>query len=261
VATTVDDTAPAERAIAAQSPSDDRLAKAFWAGLAPVSVSTLAEGRFIEVNNSFLEMLGYQRQEVIGHTARELRFWYNADDRGELLKRLAQHDGRLRYAEFPLRVKSGEVLHADISVSEIELDGERCLVAVYRDVTAQKRSRTGQLLAHIRRQLESSSREIRSVEEAIAQPPEDAAPAHTSAALGATIRVLAGCMQQLSDLHEAITGEDPSDMVLRILRVGGQSELLAAVQDAVATIERTKGSFKSKELAKLRSRLEQVLKN
>src|SRR5678815_1063688 len=49
----------------------------------PMSITTFAEGRYLEVNPSFLERLGYTNDEVIGHTSLELGIWKNSAQRAE----------------------------------------------------------------------------------------------------------------------------------------------------------------------------------
>ena len=54
----------------------------------PMSITTLAEGRYLDVNPSFLTLLGYERHEVMGHTSLELGVWKNSAQRAELGRRL-----------------------------------------------------------------------------------------------------------------------------------------------------------------------------
>src|SRR5687768_8704796 len=49
--------------------------KAFHANPQPMSITTLDEGMYVDVNESFLNTLGYAREDVIGHTSLELRIW------------------------------------------------------------------------------------------------------------------------------------------------------------------------------------------
>ena len=55
--------------------SEDKFAKAFQSSPLRVSISTLAEGRFVEVNDTFLRDHGFRREEVIGRTSPELGLW------------------------------------------------------------------------------------------------------------------------------------------------------------------------------------------
>jgi PAS domain S-box-containing protein len=55
--------------------SDERFSKAFRASPIPICISTLKEGRYLDVNDSFLQLLGFIREEVIGHTSLGLGVW------------------------------------------------------------------------------------------------------------------------------------------------------------------------------------------
>ena len=55
--------------------SEERFSKAFRNNPLAITISTEADGRYLDVNDAFLKLLGYKRGDVIGHTAAELRFW------------------------------------------------------------------------------------------------------------------------------------------------------------------------------------------
>ena len=58
-----------KRAEEALRVSEERFARAFKANPQPMSLTTLSESRFVDVNDSFLEVSGYTREEVIGRTS------------------------------------------------------------------------------------------------------------------------------------------------------------------------------------------------
>ena len=70
-----------KRMEAALRESEDKFSKAFQAVPALLSISSLADGRYIEVNEGFERTLGYRRDEVIGRTAPELGIWEDPHDR------------------------------------------------------------------------------------------------------------------------------------------------------------------------------------
>ena len=115
------------------------LAKAFRASPDAIVILTAQEGRFVEANDSFLRQLGYTRQELIGRTTTELRLWGNPQERKALFDTLAAH-GSLRDFETSLCTRDGRLIAAQITAETVDLDGKRCVLAVWRDVTDQKRA-------------------------------------------------------------------------------------------------------------------------
>src|SRR6476646_8995783 len=102
------------------SQSEEKVSKIFQSSPVAISISTLDEGRFVEVNNSFLEMTGYGQAELIGHTVSELGIWPSAIDRINLLKLIAQQS-LIRSLEMQYVKKSGEVRSALVSLDRLEV--------------------------------------------------------------------------------------------------------------------------------------------
>ncbi len=87
--------------------SENRFAAVFAASPVPLSISTLAEGRFIDVNDAFLQLTGYGREEVLGHTAEDLGLWTEPADRVWLVETLRARkpvrgvEGRVSWPKSP----------------------------------------------------------------------------------------------------------------------------------------------------------------
>jgi two-component system cell cycle sensor histidine kinase/response regulator CckA len=126
----------AERAL---RQSEAKFSRIFRSSPDAITISTLDDGRYIEVNDGFLRLSGYQRSEVIGRTAFELKVWANPAQRERLLARLRKQ-GRVKDMEFDFRVRSGEVRVGLLSAELIELSGESCLLIVVRDITERKQA-------------------------------------------------------------------------------------------------------------------------
>jgi PAS domain S-box-containing protein len=58
---------------------EEMFSMAFSASPAPLAISDMKTGRFIDVNEQWLRMLEYTREETIGHTPDELKIWENPD--------------------------------------------------------------------------------------------------------------------------------------------------------------------------------------
>jgi two-component system cell cycle sensor histidine kinase/response regulator CckA len=110
---------------------------AFNANPEPITIATIAEGRYIDVNESFLRVTGYRREEVIGHTSLELKFWARPEDRAKLVEMLWEQ-GCVRDLEITYRTKSGEERIALDSAEALEIAGQECIIAILRDITEKK---------------------------------------------------------------------------------------------------------------------------
>jgi PAS domain S-box-containing protein len=105
----------------------------------PMSITTLAEGRYLDVNPSFLSLLGYEREQMIDHTSLELGIWKNSAQRAELVRRL-KADGLVRNFETALRGANDQILIWLSSADLVEIDGEACILVISDDITEQRRS-------------------------------------------------------------------------------------------------------------------------
>jgi PAS domain S-box-containing protein len=122
------------RAEEAGMQSEERFAKVFKANPQPMSLTTLAEGRYVYVNDSFLAISGYTHDEIIGHTSLELRIWQTPETRVQFLERL-QQQGSLVNVETRVRTKDGSTRVLLSSAEELELSGEKCLLISSSDIT------------------------------------------------------------------------------------------------------------------------------
>jgi PAS domain S-box-containing protein len=119
--------------------SENRFSVAFNSNPMLATISVLENGRFLAVNDSFIAMTGYSREEAVGHTALELNLWPDPGDRRRVMERL-QKESRVRDFEAGIRLKNGEERILLLSVEKIELDGQICLLHVANDVTDRKRA-------------------------------------------------------------------------------------------------------------------------
>jgi PAS domain S-box-containing protein len=119
--------------------SEERFSKAFRASPIAISITRVSDGYFTDVNDSFLRMLGYSREEVIGRTAIELNIYKNSEQRAKLIQRLLEQ-GEIRDCEMSTRTKANEEIQVLFSSELIELDGEAHVLAAILDITERKRA-------------------------------------------------------------------------------------------------------------------------
>ncbi|MGH9532406.1 MAG: PAS domain S-box protein, partial [Terriglobales bacterium] len=132
--------------------SEEKFAKAFDSSPTAISISTLREGRYVDVNDSFLQMTGYQRSEIVGRTAAETGMWIHPETRASLVAAL-NRQGKVLDFDFLFRAKNGEERFGALSAEVIQVGGERCLLANVRDDTERRRAE--QALFESQRQYES----------------------------------------------------------------------------------------------------------
>ncbi len=121
--------------------SEEKFQKIFHSSPVAFSITTLEEGRFLEVNTAFEARYGYSRQEVLGRTVHELRIWDDPADRRLLVTQL-QRGGPIRNVITRLRAKTGEIKLTAYSADRIEFDGQRCILAVSEDVVTHDQKST-----------------------------------------------------------------------------------------------------------------------
>ncbi len=133
-----DDITEQKRAQEALRLSEEKFKRTFQAAPVWVVLTTLDEGRYVEVNDAFLTAMGFRREEVIGRTSLELNTWADPADRERIVARLKQ-TGRVRDEEIRRRTRSGKILETLFSGEILSLAGEQHMIAVTLDITERKR--------------------------------------------------------------------------------------------------------------------------
>ncbi len=117
--------------------SEEKFSNAFRYSPDKIVIATIAEGRYIDVNEAFLRFTGYARDEVIGHTSLELAIWADPEERSDLMESLKVR-GELENLEARFRNRDGEIRTLLLSAEAIRFRGEECFIAIARDITERK---------------------------------------------------------------------------------------------------------------------------
>ena len=104
----------------------------------PAGITRIADGRYIDVNPAFCELLGFTREEVLGRTSSELQVWANEQERKRLLETY-QREGKVD--RLPLVAQSkGVQVPGLMSARSVLVNGENCFVFVFHDMTEAQRT-------------------------------------------------------------------------------------------------------------------------
>jgi diguanylate cyclase (GGDEF)-like protein/PAS domain S-box-containing protein len=117
--------------------SELRYRTVYQTSIDALSISNLSDGTFIEVNQAFVDLLGYKREEVLGRTSQELGIWMDPKDRENVVEILRQNSS-FRDAKTCLKSKNGVVLWILLSASVIEIEGAEYMFCVMRNISDVK---------------------------------------------------------------------------------------------------------------------------
>jgi diguanylate cyclase (GGDEF)-like protein/PAS domain S-box-containing protein len=117
--------------------SEERYHTVFQTSLDGITISRMSDGYYIDVNNSFLSLLGYSREDLLGRTSIEVGIWADTEDRIRAMEEIQKHSS-FRDVNIQYRKKNGEILWSQTSSTRMEIDGIPCLLSIVRDLSAAK---------------------------------------------------------------------------------------------------------------------------
>jgi len=147
--------------------SEERFSKAFRSSPVGTIIVRVSDNRFVELNDTFVAMTGYAREELLGSTTTEHGMMQQEE--GPTYQALLQTDGRITGLETKMKTKSGEIRNLISSVEVIAVQGEPHHLGCVVDITERRRAEEALQEAHrtleqrvVERtsQLESANKEL-----------------------------------------------------------------------------------------------------
>ncbi len=117
--------------------SEEKFRAAFLVSPDLLSITSLVDGTYIDINEAFVRTSGYSREEIIGNTAQKMNIWNNPDDRQKMIEILKKKSSFINFeAEF--RLKGGRIINGLMSASIFDIGSKPHLLAFTRDITDRK---------------------------------------------------------------------------------------------------------------------------
>jgi two-component system sensor histidine kinase/response regulator len=119
--------------------SEEKFAKVFKNGPQMITISSLEKGIFLDVNDSMTEILGYEKDKIIGKSSFDINIWVNTADRKKIIDHLEK--GKvIRNTECRFRKKNGEIVTCLVSATTIEIAGEKYLLLLGVNIEDRKKA-------------------------------------------------------------------------------------------------------------------------
>jgi len=116
--------------------SEEKFARAFQLTPMPMVISD-PDGMFVEVNQAFVTLMGYSREEVIGRPRYVTQLGVKPEQGNQSLK-ILKDQGSLRDYEMDVRTRSGEVRHGRFFSETLRINDIPLVLTLMNDVTERK---------------------------------------------------------------------------------------------------------------------------
>jgi len=130
--------------------AEEKFSKSFRQSPLAISIASMKDGRYIDVNETFEQQTGWCRDEVIGRSPSDINLWVDPDQRSLFIKQLLA-EGTVRDLEVRIRRKDGQIRTTLGSAELIEINGKPCALSVLADITERKLAEAA--LANVSRKL------------------------------------------------------------------------------------------------------------
>ncbi|MFH1118720.1 MAG: PAS domain-containing sensor histidine kinase [Bacteroidota bacterium] len=201
--------------------SELKFHKAFRNSPNLMSISRLSDGLIYDVNDRFSAMLQLSRDEIIGKTTVQLGL-FNEVPRSQLETILSQQ-GRIEDIAFAVTTRFNQKLEGLFSAEIIDLNGEKCLVSSFNDITELKiaQKELDNYRIHLEGLVEQRTVRIQEINEEL-----DRFARSVSHDLKAPLRVMQGFANALIDDHSRNLDQEAIVYLQRINKATLQMETL-----------------------------------
>jgi PAS domain S-box-containing protein len=114
--------------------SEEKFSKAFYTSPDSININRMVDGVYIDTNQGFTNLTGWAREDVLGKSSLDINIWADPEDRNRLVRGL-QTDGYYNNLEAGFRYKDGAIRTGIMSARIIDLNNEKCILSITRDIS------------------------------------------------------------------------------------------------------------------------------
>jgi PAS domain S-box-containing protein len=116
-----------------------KFAKAFDSSPYAISLTRMSDGQILEVNQGYINVTGYRKEEAIGRTILDLRLWVHEEERTAAVAKLLNF-GRVDGLEFKFRTKTGEEMDGILYNEILTIHEEKFILSSINNITRRKQA-------------------------------------------------------------------------------------------------------------------------
>ena len=135
--------------------AEERFQKTFAANPAPAIICRLSDLRFVKVNQGFIEMTGYRKDQLLGRSTYEIDLFKDAERRPLAIERLSLGE-TIPQMEARIDLPEGGSKWVIVAGQPLEVGNEPCMLFTFADLERQKKAEDS--LRHSEERFEKSFR-------------------------------------------------------------------------------------------------------
>ncbi len=118
--------------------SEERFAQIFYNSPAAMAIVRMRDDRYIDINQKYLELTEFSREEVIGSTPLQLNIIVEGKKYREFLLSELRQKGEVKNFEYRIKTRAGNIVTILSSIILTNLDNELCRIALMKDITRER---------------------------------------------------------------------------------------------------------------------------
>lgn len=117
---------------------EEMFSKVFFSAPLPITFTRLYDRTLIDANPVFEKIFGYNKNDIIGKTTKDIGLWVNSDDWNNFYK-IFFKNGEVNCFEVETRTIKGEIKTFLLSGNQVHLLGQDFIYAYFQDITERKK--------------------------------------------------------------------------------------------------------------------------